>query len=257
MPPLRFRLNNHLIVPFACPKWEIDSIRITGVSTDATFFESETPCVYIARKSKEPLRLQSFPDVWPFSFTAAQTSDWRAALDVMENHIHEFGSIGTREEHQFLTAYFHYLRDVTNGVVDRLQYAVVRDRFPRQDPDWVFDALLPLPQAHLYVVDPLEEVEYERYAASPKNMFKVDFVFWTGEKLVAIEIDGGSHIGSEKHIRKDRMLQRAGVQVIHILNSEIQENPRTVMERLMPKSIVEFWKSLSDLPYNPLAFVPF
>ena len=87
-------------------------------------------------------------------------------------------------------------------------------------------------------------------------MFKVDFAFWTGEELVAIEIDGGSHIGSEKHVRKDRMLQRAGVPVIHILNKEVEEHPDAVIRRLLPDQISEFWNHLSPYPYNPLAPLP-
>ncbi len=249
---LRFRVNNHLIIPFACPKWEIGSIRIAGVSTEATFFESETPCVYIDRNSKEPLRLRSFPDAWPVDFSDAEIHDWRAALDVLKNHTCEFGDLGTQAERQFISAYFDFLKDLTTNIIDPSEYAFIRNRFPKQDPRWVFDALLPLPQAHLYVVDPLRDNSWASDPFSPKNMFKVDFAFWTGEELVAIEIDGGSHIGSEKHIRKDRMLQRAGVPVIHIMNSEIEEQPREVIKRLLPKSVTEFWTGLGRIPMNPL-----
>ena len=39
----------------------------------------------------------------------------------------------------------------------------------------------------LYVHDPLED---DIFAFEPSNNFRVDFGFWTGANLVAVEIDG-------------------------------------------------------------------
>lgn len=89
-------------------------------------------------------------------------------------------------------------------------------------------------------------------------MFKVDFAFWTGKRIIAIEIDGSSHVGSELHIRKDRMLQKAGVMVIHILNSELLKYGVKTLEKLLPKEIVQYWTNhkKGDLyfPYNSLSY---
>jgi hypothetical protein len=114
----------------------------------------------------------------------------------------------------------------------------------------MFDAVLPLPQAHLYLHDPLSE----KYSFCPDNMFKVDFAFWTGKEIVAVEIDGESHVGNREHVRKDRLMQRAGVHVVHILNNEIREFAQKTITKLLPKEIVEFWK-FSEYKHrsNPLA----
>ncbi len=120
---------------------------------------------------------------------------------------------------------------------------------PKDNAERVFDALMPLPQAHLYLADPLEG-----YSFVPANMVKVDFAFWTGKNIVAIEVDGGSHIGSEAHVRKDRLLRRAGVDVIHILNSELSRHGGKVITRLLPQPVTEFWTSAGQAqPYEPLA----
>jgi len=74
----------------------------------------------------------------------------------------------------------------------------------------------------------------------------VDFAFWTGSKIVAVEVDGTSHIGDEKHITKDRMLQRAGVQVIHVLNKELVEHGTKVIEALLPTPISRYWQDLEE-----------
>jgi len=108
---------------------------------------------------------------------------------------------------------------------------------------------MPLPQAHLYQNDPMED----DFHFAPNKMMKVDFAFWTGKGLVAIEIDGSSHSGSEAHIRKDRLLQRSGVHVIHILNNEISKYGMKVIDRLLPREMTLFWES-SEKKYrsNPL-----
>ena len=87
---------------------------------------------------------------------------------------------------------------------------------------------------------------------------KVDFAFWTGKRLVAVEIDGGSHIGSDSHIEKDRLLQRSGVHVVHILNSEITKYRVKVVKRLLPPEITSFWKGVeTKWRSNPLDDIPF
>ncbi len=69
-------------------------------------------------------------------------------------------------------------------------------------------------------------------------------------------MDGKSHIGDEKYITKDRMLQRAGVQVIHILNKELIEHGTKVMNSLLPAGISQFWQTVEGGP-NWYAIIPF
>ena len=106
----------------------------------------------------------------------------------------------------------------------------------------------------MYLHDPLAK----EYSYEPQNMFKVDFAFWTGKQLLAVEIDGSSHIGSESHIRKDRMLLRSGVALIHILNDELLSHGKEVVKRLMPDTVTHFWKYAKEkYRSNPLNGIPF
>jgi hypothetical protein len=94
-----------------------------------------------------------------------------------------------------------------------------------KSPTDVWRALLPIPEMQLYVQDPLAKVEsYE-----PQNNFRVDFGFWDGERLTAVEIDGAEPAGYAKDIRRDRMLRRAGVDVIRILNHKAR-----ALDQLLP-----------------------
>lgn len=253
MARINFSLQGHLIVPFACPKWDIKKIRMTGVSTTATYFESETPCVYIDKSKGSALRLRHLGDAWP-SDGFPEIEEWDKALWWVRDFISDNGALDTDSERAFLQVYFDYIEGITRERLPGGDWHP-HDPIRNDDPNYVFEALLPLPQAHLYVVNPLTDYSY--IDRSPDNMFKVDFAFWTGERLVAVEIDGGSHIGSDRHVTKDRMLQRAGVQVIHILNSEIIQHGTRVVSKLLPRSFGRLLDSGTPHSSNPLDGLPF
>lgn len=243
--PVQIKVQDHLIIPFGRPKWHINDIKISAVSTDATYFESATPCVYIDKSKKEPLRLARFKEYFPDNFPCVD--DTVAALYYMRDYLIEKCELQTEHEKRFLWLYFEHIKD-------RVEYDdALKDYYAEMNPpvqgiadwiDWMFWALMPLPQAHLYAHNPLTR----QYLAgfSPDRMFKVDFAFWTGESIVAVEIDGSSHIGNVSHVEKDRMLARAGVHVIHVLNSEIDEYKDFVIEALLPKNIVYPWEASYD-----------
>jgi hypothetical protein len=96
---------------------------------------------------------------------------------------------------------------------------VKKDSFGR------YNALLPIPQMQLYVEDVLDP----RWSFEPKNNFRVDFGFWTGTKLIAVEIDGNEPEGYAHDVRRDRLLRRADVDVVRILNTEIDQHGRNLM----------------------------
>lgn len=253
MAKIQLKIQDHLLIPFGRPKWNIERVKIVGVSTRATYIESETPLVYIDRSKKLALRMRDFKDVFPEEFPTED--DPARALDHIRKHLRETCYLDTDSEKRFLDLYFEHCQRMVTATDSDLRIWG-KDKLPVQknDPLWVFDALLPLPQAHLYLNDPFSE----KYSFVPQNMVKVDFAFWTGTEIVAVEIDGQSHIGSEAHIQKDRMLQRAGVSVIHILNLELMKHRKAVIEKLFPESFTRFWKFAEQTwRTNPLDEIPF
>lgn len=246
--PVNIRIKDHMLMPFGCPKWEINQIQITGVSTDGTYFTSNTKCVHIDKASNTPLRLTEFPSYFPDKPNSfPEIEDPQEALTFAFDFLANNCELQTESEHRFLNLYKKFLLD---SLWDIDGYWRVVDK-PDDDaevkkfPDRLFYALMPFPQAHIYVRDPFSFSSAFNFA--PDRMKKVDFAFWTGEQLVAIEIDGGSHIGNSDHVTKDRMLARAGVHVIHILNDELEQYGLTVISELLPSEITYFWK---DLKYN-------
>ncbi len=239
-----FRIENHLIIPFGCPKWAIEKIRVSGVSTGATYFQSESPIAYINRGETKPLRLWDVPDLLADKLPTVNGRD--EAFNTLRDHLRGFAEIGTDFERRFLDLYFEEVQ----SQVDLMKNDHHKYGAPWNNPLWVFGALAPLPQAHLYMQDPLSDT----YSFEPQRMVRVDFAFWTGKQLVAVEIDGASHVGSPDHVKRDRMLQRAGVHVIHILNEELLEHGAKAINRLMPAPVRAFWKleGTPPEPRNPL-----
>lgn len=249
MTPIQIKIPNQLLIPFGGPKWTIDQIRVVGVSTTGTYIQSSTPLAYIDRSKAQALRLSDFESVIPGSWKTE--NDSLSALKIIQAYLRDKCELATEYEKRFLNLYFEYCLESVK-IPSYLQSPSLKKENlspPYNSIDWVFEALMPLPQAHLYQHNPFQD----NFEFIPDRMMKVDFAFWTGNRLVAIEIDGSSHSGSEDHIKKDRLLQRAGVDVIHILNNEIDAYGKKVISRLLPSVIQKFWKSSEKHPYNPFA----
>ena len=88
----------------------------------------------------------------------------------------------------------------------------------------------------------------------PTNNFRVDFGFWTGTQLIAVEIDGKEPEGYERDVRRDRLLRRAEVDVVHILNTEIERHGIKVISELLPKPITFDWlmQPTPNVPFMPI-----
>lgn len=243
--PRQFKIPGHLIIPFACPKWEIEDIKIVGVSTKATYFETETHCVYVNRDAESPLMLSNVTKAWSLDnfgpFYVERSDGWQDSLSNIEEITIRFGNLATDSEREFVHLYFQYLREQANKRIEMIESRIEAGRVDnpkaqrRRAKSRVFACGIPLPQAHLYVHDPLRD---SPFLFRPENMRKVDFAFWTGQRFVAVEVDGGSHVGSQDHVEKDRMLQRAGVHVIHILNRELDEFGQDVTRKLLPSDVL-------------------
>lgn len=237
-----FQIKDHLIIPFGCPKWLIEDIRVVGVSTTATHFESAAPIAYIDRTAKKPLRIHDIEEVLPAGRDWPRGRD--AYFEAVRDTLKAMDNIGSNAERRFIDLYFEmvlaHVDSWGQGEGERKKAPA-----PGDNANWVFGALLPLPQAHLYLEDPLSD----SFSWQPENMVRVDFAFWDGSSFLAVEIDGGSHIGDKGHITRDRMLQRSGVQVVHILNEELEEHGVEAVYKLMPAGFWNFWTL--DPAYKP------
>jgi hypothetical protein len=165
-------------------------------------------------------------------------------LDHMCTTIKSHNPEMTKYEEMFLDLYFGTLKTLVayahNSQFEIFVEAEKQIGLPifgwYKSPNDLWRALLPIPELQLYVQDPLsEKVSYQ-----PNNNFRVDYGFWDGEKLIAVEIDGAEPAGYAKDIRRDRLLKRAGVEVIHILNLEIAKHRARALVKLLPRQFFGF-----------------
>ena len=171
---------------------------------------------------------------------------WEEPVSIGLDYIHKLigknmpAETTTKYEVNFLQRYFDYLKSFLDEDPHRL-FEI--------SPMSLFNAMLPIPQMQLYVHDPLEDDWSGTY--EPSNNFRVDFGFWTGTKLIAVEIDGNEPQGYARDIRRDRLLRRANVDVVHILNSELDIHGKKVILHLLSESIRWGWRDAPVPKYSP------
>jgi hypothetical protein len=212
------------------------------VGTDDTHFQSTTPVAYIDKNRKVPYRIMDYFD---------QTVGIKVPDNCESNYINTF---------EFARRYFANFVDKRNSFEEKfltLYWKFIYQEVSRKynltsseslDGFTFLYALLPIPQAHIYVPDPLD-VEWPR---KPPAMYKLDFAFWTGDHLVGVEIDGWEPSGYSADVQRNRRLHAAGVEIIHMLNTEIDKLDTVLIERLFPRPVINFlpkgrW-SIFDIP---------
>ena len=176
-------------------------VRLSAVTPRGSYLTSTVPLVHIRPAERTGYRLGDYARDLELATAEAALDRLRAYCDPRSD-----------AEAAFLDAYRRCLED-SGGDLAR--------------------ALAPIPQAHLYLDDPLDPSD----APESGFMVKADFAFWTGTGFIVVEIDGGSHIGNPRHITKDRALRTAGVEVVHILNEEIVRWGPDLILRLLPQTV--------------------
>jgi hypothetical protein len=240
----RIHIHDHLILPFgAARKSDLQKIKLTSVAANGIYITSDVPCLYIDKAKKLPLMMSSFralsfsenhfPDIDLYDNVIGMLNFIRLLI---RNHMPK--ETTTHFEIAFLDYYFEWVKKT------EIIYAAQPARFA--------NALLPIPQMQIYVHDPLEDDWSGRF--EPTNNFRVDFGFWTGTQLIAVEIDGKEPEGYERDVRRDRLLRRAEVDVVHILNTEIERHGIKVISELLPKPITFDWlmQPTPDVPFRPI-----
>jgi len=234
--PNKIHIADHLILPFGTArKFDLNRIKLSSVAADGIYFTADVPCIYIDRGRKQPLTINECGSVFGYDEKAPEAQDVESALEFVRNRVEAFIPEPTNFQISFLTLYFQWLKDLLKE----------KSPFSRLEPFQLYNALLPVPEMQIYVEDPLQE----DWPFEPTNNFRVDFGFWTGTQLLAIEIDGNDPGGYARDLRRDRLLRRANVNVIHILNTEITLHGKILINALLPDSIRHDWRKRSAPQY--------
>ncbi|KRR21386.1 hypothetical protein CQ14_06975 [Bradyrhizobium lablabi] len=251
---------DYLILPYGrAVKSDLQRIALSAVSADGLYFSTDVPVIFINKAKRRPICLGDFDmhvREWPN--TAKYDDNDQTMLGHMCSVLKSLNPNMTTSEEQFLDLYFATLKALSSYASDEDgSFHVTRDLeipfdwlHPRPKKNDIWRALLPIPELQLYVQDPLAETK----SYQPDNNFRVDYGFWNGEQLIAVEIDGAEPAGYARDIRRDRLLRRAGVDVIHILNLEIAKHGARALIELLPRNFFGFDWSYEGFPPDILPF---
>src|SRR5437899_12795287 len=107
---IRMRIDHHLIIPFGRPKWDISKIKLCGVSTSATYFESDTPCVYIDKAKAAAMRFEDLDQVFPEPERFPEILEGIEAFNFIIEYMKTDCCVQTESERLFLDLYAEYCK---------------------------------------------------------------------------------------------------------------------------------------------------
>jgi len=220
-----------MLIPYGGRRWPVERLDRTSPDLDLG------PLVQIDRDAGEALRLSNFPYAFaePPDFSAIATTP--ARLDFLRDHFKSYWGLWDKLALVFLDAYFEHI----SGTVEAAQPALDAQAsphgglFPRRD--WVYSALAPMPIAHL----PVPPANH-----GPPWVW-VDFAFWTGERVVALDV-----VGSDDRTRRAgrERLRLAGYEVIELPGDTLRRAGAQALRDLPPAAFSDFWKGVV-LPSSP------
>jgi hypothetical protein len=187
------------------------------------------PSVSIDTSGGEPLRLNNAPYTYDEG-TQGSGPSAEERLAFLRDHLTDLCDLWAKRPRQFVALYFRLIE----GVMQR-DRAAIEEKTRRlgglfTPADCAFSALRPLPRAHLDGV-------------------RVDFAFWTGQSLIAIDIAGDEARGSAWEARR-ATLTAAQAQTLEIPSATIARDDLAALEALLPPEFTAFWQS-EALPSSP------
>ncbi len=246
---MQFQVKDWVVVLYGtAKKWDINAIKLRATTPQGIFFDASCPALMFNRAEKKPFMLTDADEFLTnagrpaareelsklYSLSTAEQSLAESTLEILKREVILLcGDDATKFERRFVELYFDRLLDDVHFAQKMRKY-YADDAATETKIAQVFTALLPIPQAQFYCHDPLQPRTF-----IPENNFRVDFGFWTGTDFYAVEIDGREPEGYAADVRKDRLLRRAGVDLIHILNTEIMEHSKKIIHALLPTRVLE------------------
>jgi hypothetical protein len=180
-----------------------------------------------------PLRLSTmswgFPER-PELIALATVAD---RLDFLRDHLKSMCGLWDKLPRLFLDAYFRDIADAIARDRPALEALAAKHGGLFRPVDWSFSALCPLPKARL--------------PAAPET--PVDFAFWTGEDLYAIEIKASASPSRAQRDSRTR-LRDNGVLITEIAGAGLERAATDDMLARLPAAFSDFWKNV-PLPSSP------
>ena len=200
------------------------------------------PHVIVDTVARAPLRLNDGQYEFAAPPSPAEMGEPMARLDFLKRDARRRCDLWNKRQKRFLDCYFAFVAGQVEDNRDSLSQSIAAFGTLYRYADWMFSALRPLPRAHLRAPADVAAAPYD-----PASMIGVDFAFWTGGGLLAIELVGSETRGPRARARHDR-LQGAGITVLEMPQSALLDSQ--AFAELLPASFHRFWQGQA-LPRGP------
>jgi hypothetical protein len=260
------------IVPFACSQQDFlpqgceqwmrsgmpskHGIHVKSIGLESIVLGFEFPCLTINKNHSEALRICHFRSVCPDWDTIPEYNEF-AVKDTIEFVIQYFVKLCDRKKLKttpaakyFLNLYGKYVLEVFGD--DSLKGNVPTYRWSG-DPDdaedytHAFAALLPMPEAWFHV--------NKKILGNEPDSIRVDVAFWTGNRMVVVELQGGSHVGTKHDIARHRLLNSMGnVEIVYLHNDEVMSMAPLDMRKVLPEDVWNYWHGSFE-SRNPMGWL--
>jgi hypothetical protein len=226
-----------IIIPFGSDSVAPEQIS-RNETADGKRIECRLPHVILDPAARLPLRLNSGGMEFGEPPPLPQMPEISDQLAYLLTHFQLYCTVWDKFPRAFLARYIGFIHD---QVMDHRE-ELTRSLAPFGDlyrfDEWTFSALRPLPRAHLWI---------------PKfdggRMFRVDFAFWTGAEIVAIELRG-SETETKSDARREEILTQNGVRVVQISHDLLTEARARDYAARLPAEFHRFWET-EPLPSGP------
>jgi len=222
------------IIVYATSRLFASTLAVEQNPDGGTKFHCRVPHVLIENATSSALRLNnidySFADLYPVA--APQTP--LSPIQLIHQRAQSLCDLWARLPRLFLSSYFHLIEAVAEEHRVELEERLEGYGGFYQYRDWMLSAFAPLPRAWLHVP---EEVTMP---PSQNTFIPIDFVFWTGEKLVAIFMVGTATLTKIQRKYAHR-LRENGVDVCYIPACAVRRLDQTALKEYLPPSLLSYW----------------
>ncbi len=226
--------DTSLLIPYGVERWSADYIAPAAPGGTPA---CRVPHVLIEPARREALRLYDGPYDFIEAPPLQDLADPAAQLEYLRAYSDRHCSLWGKFQKLFVARYFAFVSDEIERSRRALEDRVAAFEGLYHYRDWLFSALRPLPQAHLCLSD-----------GGPPPV-RVDFAFWTGAAVLAVDLVGVETAGPAQVERAGRLLD-AGVERVALSHAALRSGD---LADHLPPALLGFWEH-DPVPCGP--FVP-
>jgi len=176
-----------LFIPYGSAGFFPEKLKLTGFALSGLSLWTASPCVIVDRRTTTPLRCHQMPAEFSPPPPPEAMRNTAGKLAFMKHYLQSLCGVWQGPPKTFIDNYFAAAGRALAAARDGLEPRMRGLSGLAGVDDFIFSAPLPLPRAHLHLA-PRADAPTVR----AEDVVCVDFVFWTGTRLLAVAMETGS-----------------------------------------------------------------